>query len=208
MRSGKIFAALAVSLALLTGCGPKHPAVAAASPPAEAPSLPPQRMASLISPVPPPFPTTAKLIVKLDTTAPPEVRTEVAASEPRHTPKHHAKLAQDTTAEKNSVSSLSPSETTQVATAQPPESSKIGQLSAANPDSNAADRHSLSGKIDAVENGLNGIKRPLSSDEQKTAGLIRSYITRARDALKSDDIDGATILSNKASQLLEELTKQ
>jgi len=85
--------------------------------------------------------------------------------------------------------------------------SKLGQLSPPNNSSNAADRQALSGKIDAVENGLNGIKRPFSSDEQKTATLIRSYITRARDALKADDIDGATTLGNKASQLLEELTK-
>jgi hypothetical protein len=208
MRSGKIFAALAVSLALLTGCGPQHPTTAAVSPPVEAPSLPPQRMVALIPAVPPPFPATARLTVKLDTTAPPEVKPTVATTETHHPPKRHTKPAADTAAsEKNPASTLSPSQTTQEATAQPPEMSKLGQLSPPNNSSNAADRQALSGKIDAVENGLNGIKRPFSSDEQKTATLIRSYITRARDALKADDIDGATTLGNKASQLLEELTK-
>jgi tRNA C32,U32 (ribose-2'-O)-methylase TrmJ len=86
--------------------------------------------------------------------------------------------------------------------------SKIGQLSTANDSSDTADRHEMSGKIDNTENGLNAIKRPLSADEQKTVALIRSYITRARDALKADDLDGAKILRDKAQQLLEELTKQ
>jgi hypothetical protein len=84
----------------------------------------------------------------------------------------------------------------------------IGQLSTANDNSNTADRHGISTQIDSTENGLNAIKRSLSSDEQKTAALIRTYITRARDALKADDLDGAHNLSLKAQQLLQELTKQ
>jgi hypothetical protein len=63
-------------------------------------------------------------------------------------------------------------------------------------------------QIDGTETGLNAIKRPLSTDEQKTATLIRTYITRARDALNADDLDGANTLSTKAHQLLLELTKQ
>jgi tRNA C32,U32 (ribose-2'-O)-methylase TrmJ len=85
--------------------------------------------------------------------------------------------------------------------------SPIGQLSTANDNSNTADRRAISDLIDSTESGLNAIKRPLSSDEQKTATLIRTYITRARDALKADDLDGARTLANKAHQLLGELTK-
>ena len=54
---------------------------------------------------------------------------------------------------------------------------------------------------------MNAIKRPLNGDEQKTVTLIRTYITRARDALKVDDVDGANNLSTKAQQLLQELMK-
>jgi hypothetical protein len=84
---------------------------------------------------------------------------------------------------------------------------KLGQLSTDNANSNTADRHAIAAQIDSDESALNGIKRPLSSDEQKTAALIRTHITRARDALKVDDLDGAKTLSTKAHQLLEELTK-
>jgi hypothetical protein len=85
--------------------------------------------------------------------------------------------------------------------------SPIGQLSTANDNANTADRRNLSDQIDATENGLNAIKRSFTPDEQKTVALIRTYITRARDALKADDLDGSRTLSTKARQLLEELTK-
>lgn len=210
MRSGNQFAALALSLALVIGCAQKPPQ-AAVPVVAQAPSLPPQRMAALIPPVPPPFPVVDKLMVKLDTTAPPETRTEVATTEPHRSNKHrNTRSIQEppaSEAAKNSTSQ-SAAQTTQAATARPPEMTKIGQLSPPNDNSNTADRHAISTQIDATENGLNSIKRSLSSDEQKTAVLIRTYITRARDALKGDDLDGANNLSNKAHQLLEELTKQ
>jgi outer membrane biosynthesis protein TonB len=196
-------------LALLTGCGPKQPKTAVPQE-AQAPSLPPSRMAALVPPVPPPFPVTARRAVKLDTTAPPEIKTEVANTEPRHPPKHHSKPPQEPAQAENpktTGASQSPAQTTAQVTQQPGEKTAIGQLSADNANSNTADRHSISTQIDSTENGLNGIKRPLSGDEQKTAVLIRSYITRARDALKADDLDGAKILSDKAKQLLEELTK-
>ena len=207
MRSGIRYAALALLLALLTGCGPKPPRTVVSSA-AQAPSLPPSRMVAMLPPVPPALPPAARPTIKLDTTAPAEPRPEVAAAPTHHSTNHHPRPVPDEAPKTATIApSQTPAQTTQNATAQPPEMTPIGPLSAANPDSNAADRHSLSGKIDAVENGVNGIKRPLSSDEQKTVALIRSYITRARDALKADDIDGATTLSNKASQLLQELTK-
>jgi hypothetical protein len=165
-------------------------------------------MVALIPPVPPAMPVTRRP-VKLDTTAPPETNTETASEQPLKPSKHPSKPAQETAQEtaKPAAQGSSPP-AGQVASAQPSEMSKIGQLSTANDSSDTADRHEMSGKIDNTENGLNAIKRPLSADEQKTVALIRSYITRARDALKADDLDGAKILRDKAQQLLEELTKQ
>ena len=87
---------------------------------------------------------------------------------------------------------------------QPSDKTPLGQLSTAN---DPVGHQAISEQIDATENGLNAIKRPLSSDEQKTVTLIRQYITRARDLLNADDLDGANTLSSKAKQLLQELTK-
>jgi hypothetical protein len=196
-----------MSLALLTGCGPKQPKTAVPQE-AQAPSLPPARMVALIPQVPPPFPVTARQAVKLDTTAPPEIKTEVASTEPRHSTKHHPKPTQETAqAETPKAPGPSQSSPPPAPPTQPGEMTKIGQLSTDNANSNTADRHAISTQIDSTESGLNAIKRPLSSDEQKTATLIRTYITRARDALKADDLDGANTLSTKAKQLLEELPK-
>jgi hypothetical protein len=204
MSSGKACAALALSLALLSGCGPKKP-VAVVSPPAPVPQLPPSRMAAALPAVPPPFPVVAQRTVKLDTTVPPEPKPEVATTQPHKPPKRHTRPAAEdaSRASPGSSQNVAPP---QVATAEPSDQTSIGQLSTPN-DVNAAGRQQISGQIDATENGLNAIKRPLSADEQKTVTLIRQYITRARDALKVDDLDGAGILSSKAKQLLQELTK-
>jgi hypothetical protein len=210
MRSGKSIAALALLLVLLTGCGPKQP-MTVLSPAAEAPPLPPEQMVALLSPMPPPMPAIKRPLVKLDTTAPPETKTETANSQPRRPTKHHNRStgAQETADAAKAVQNTTPSTTqnAQAANVQPPEMSPIGQISVANDNSNTADRHAISDLIDSTESGLNAIKRPLSADEQKTAALIRTYITRARDALKADDLDGARTLSTKAHQLLGELTK-
>jgi len=206
MRSGKTTAALALLLALATGCG-SRPLQTSAPQAAQAPSLPPAQMVALIPPVPPAMPVTRRP-VKLDTTAPPETNTETASEQPLKPSKHHSKPAETAQETAKPAAQGSSPPAGQVASAQPSEMSKIGQLSTANDSSDTADRHEMSGKIDNTENGLNAIKRPLSADEQKTVALIRSYITRARDALKADDLDGAKILRDKAQQLLEELTKQ
>ena len=210
MRSGKRIAALALLLPLLTGCGPKQP-MTAVSPAADAPALPPEQMVALLSAMPPPMPALRRPLVKLDTTAPPETKVETASSQPHRSTKHHNRPtgAQEAADAAKAAQNTTPSTTqnSQAANVQPPEMSPIGQLSTANDNSNTADRRAISDLIDSTESGLNAIKRPLSSDEQKTATLIRTYITRARDALKADDLDGARTLANKAHQLLGELTK-
>jgi hypothetical protein len=168
-------------------------------------------MVALLSAMPPPMPAIRRPLVKLDTTAPPETKVETASSQPHRSTKHHNRPtgAQEAADAAKAAQNTTPSTTqnSQAANVQPPEMSPIGQLSTANDNSNTADRRAISDLIDSTESGLNAIKRPLSSDEQKTATLIRTYITRARDALKADDLDGARTLANKAHQLLGELTK-
>ena len=183
MRSGKSIAALAVLLALLTGCGPKEP-VTTVSPAAQAPPLPPERMVALLSPMPPPLPAVTRPLIKLDTNAPAETKIETASSEPHRSTKHHNRPAgtPETADVPKTAQGATPPTTqnSQAANVQPPEMSPIGQLSTANDNSNTADRRTISDLIDSTENGLNAIKRPLNADEQKTATLIRTYITRAR----------------------------
>ncbi len=154
------------------------------------------------------MPVANRPLIKLDTTAPPETKIETASSEPRKPPKHHAKpISAQEAAEAAKAAQTPAASNTQAQNIQPPEMSPIGQLSTANDNSNTADRQKISSDIDSTENGLNAIKRSFSSDEQKTVALIRTYITRARDALKADDLEGARNMSSKAHQLLQELTK-
>jgi hypothetical protein len=211
MSSGKAITALSFSLALLTGCGlrPHKAAPPAAS---QAPSVTPTQMAQLISPVPPLLPVVwERPIIKLDTNAPPEPKVQ-AAVVPPHPPSHrHSKtLPQELAQPESKPSTPASTEVAQnapAAASQPSEMSPIGQLSTANDTSNTADRNTIVKQIDDTENSLNAIKRSLNSEEQKTVIQIRTYITRARDALKNDDLDGARTTSTKAHVLLLELTQ-
>ncbi|MGA8530620.1 MAG: hypothetical protein WB622_12960 [Acidobacteriaceae bacterium] len=212
MSSGRRIAAPALWLVLLTGCAARQPR-AVAPPVAQIPSLPPARMAELVSPWPPDFPPVKDSPVKLDTTTPPEPTEEAGVVEPRHTPHRRTKPSEDAAQQETPKATAPappqvPAQSAAVAAAQPSEESPIGQLSTANDTSNTGDRHAISEQIDSTENGVNAVKRALTSDEQKTVAQIRIYISKARDALKADDLDAARTLSNKAHQLLEQLTKE
>jgi outer membrane biosynthesis protein TonB len=216
MRSASKIAALALLVVFVLGCGRKTRRVVP-PPVAQAPSLPPGQMADSIPPVPPHVTADNNPpVVKLDT-VPPE--TETAANPaPRHRPtKHRSKSAAPETAQQPAAKApaspqpqpQSPTSDTEVATGkQPSEDSPIGQLSTSNDSANTADRHTLVDLINSIETGLNAIRRPLNSEEQKTATQVRTFITRAREALKVDDLDGAHTLATKAHLLLQELTKE
>lgn len=156
--------------------------------------------------MPPYVPTT----ILLDTSVPPEE----AGAHAHRSSRHRSRPANTETAQQEAKPAAqpapapNPSAPTQEAVIAPSDMSPIGQLSTANDNANAGDRHDIVNQINSTENDLNAIKRPLNSDEQKTAALIRTYIQHARDALKADDLDGAHTLANKAHQLLEELQKQ
>jgi hypothetical protein len=146
--------------------------------------------------------------VMLDTSAPPEPAPTVAETHPKR-PRRHPRTSETAQQEtpKPAAQPATPAATEEAANTQPPESSPIGQLSTAGGDSNTADRQQLLEQINGLENTLNGIHRSLDSEEQKTAALTRTFIARARDALKTDDLDGARGYYTKAKILLQELTK-
>jgi len=71
-----------------------------------------------------------------------------------------------------------------------------------------ADRNAIGKQIDETENALHAIRCPLSAEEQKTVAQIRTYITRAREGLQYDDLDGGRTLSTKAHVLLLDLIRR
>jgi outer membrane biosynthesis protein TonB len=82
--------------------------------------------------------------------------------------------------------------------------SAIGQLSSGDPSNH---RQETEDSLVSIEKTLNGINRPLSDAEQKTADHIREFLKEAREALTSGDVDGAYNLAAKAKVLLQELTQ-
>jgi len=85
-----------------------------------------------------------------------------------------------------------------------PEVSAIGQLSTGDP---VSYRQQTEQSIASIERELNGINRPLSDSNQKTADQIREFLKQARAALASGDVDGARTLAAKAQVLLAALTQ-
>jgi hypothetical protein len=90
---------------------------------------------------------------------------------------------------------------------EPAAASPIGQLSTGDVADQAQARKDTVDLITSTENGLNGIKRTLSSQEQETANQIRTFLKNAKQALSNDDLDGAHTLATKAKVLLDELNK-
>jgi len=164
--------------------------------------------------------TSAPVVASTDTPAPPPPEPPQKKPASNHKPKPAASKPAtppgSTPAEGNDATAAAPSESapaqtnsaTEMATAgEPAASSPIGQLSTAGTTDPAQTREKASDLITSTENGLNGIKRTLNSQEQETAGEIKTFLLKARKALANDDVDGATTLATKARVLLDELTK-
>jgi hypothetical protein len=157
---------------------------------------PVQPLAAPIVDNPPPPPSTATVsLPSLVATIPTEpVRN--APTPPRSQPKHHKSKPNNTPP---------PAAVQEAANPAPnPAVSAIGQLSSGDPVIYRQETESL---IASTEHGLNGITRPLSDAEQKTADQIRDFLKQARAALVSGDVDGAHTLAAKAKVLLNELTQ-
>jgi hypothetical protein len=85
--------------------------------------------------------------------------------------------------------------------------SPIGQLTTGDSASEEKTKHETADLIAETQQGLNGIKRSLSTDEKVTAAQIRTFLKQAQQALDNGDTDGAHLLATKAKLLLDELTK-
>lgn len=138
--------------------------------------------------------TTPKTQPAQNTTPPPKPQEKPA----RHPPRH-PKTTTDTTVKQPE----------QVAAATPPapsEVSAIGQLSLS-PGNSSDMKSETEQSIASTEHGLKDITRPLSDQEQKTAGQIREFLKQAHTALTAGDVDGAHTLALKAKVLLTEIAQ-
>jgi hypothetical protein len=85
--------------------------------------------------------------------------------------------------------------------------SPIGQLTTGDSASGEKSKHETADLISETQQGLNGIKRSLSTEEKATVAQIRNYLKQAQQALDTGDTFGANLLATKAKTLLDELTK-
>ncbi|HKR26202.1 MAG TPA: hypothetical protein VJS11_02065 [Acidobacteriaceae bacterium] len=209
MSSGWKIAPPALLLVLMAGCnylphrGPQ-PVPEAAT----APSRPVSEMAQLMPPMPNLPPVTDERQIRLDASIPPTAPPPAPEERPKHVRRHTRAVTTEPAQEATkSTPPASATPSTDVASnAQPSDVSPLGQI-APNSNANTADRQQLTDQINATEKSLTDLHRSLNSEEHKTAELIRVYITKARQALKTDDLDGARNYSTKAKILLDELTK-
>jgi hypothetical protein len=160
---------------------------------------PPVAAADKPAPTHPELPTSA-------TTIPSEPLVSDAGAiveEPVKPPVRHRRPVSKTTQE--AADSVPPtSGATQQASTGSPGVSAIGQLTSG--DLSDLRRETMD-SIAATERGLNGLGRSLSGQEQKTATQIRDFLKKAKEALKSGDVDGAYTLAAKAKVLLSELSR-
>lgn len=96
---------------------------------------------------------------------------------------------------------------TQQASAAVGTGSPIGQLTTGDSAVGERTKHETADLIGETQQGLNGIKRSLSTEEKVTAAQIRAFLKQAQQALENGDADGAHTLATKAKLLLDELTK-
>jgi hypothetical protein len=200
MKAASRTAVLIVLSVSLSGC--ENKAKTAPPPEAQAPVLPPSKMVHL--PTLPALPPPPLREVALET-PPPENPEPVHPHKTTHRKPSPAKPATPT----DVAAQPAQSPPTQVANSSASaEVSPIGQLSSSGEGTTSQGRQQIERLISDTENGLGNIKRGLSSDEQLTSTQIKTFLTKAKEALADNDLDGAQTLANKAKVLLEELTKK
>jgi hypothetical protein len=217
MRAAKLRSLCVLTVILCTGCSHKTPAT-----PQQAQAPPLQTGKGTLTP-----PKTTQQAEKTDTPLASPLPPPSAQSVPLPPPpppkkvRHHVKTPKpaDTPPAPATAPAASPQSGSAVAgptTAQAPpqqmgaavaNTSAIGQLTTGDSALGERTKHEAADLIGATQQGLGGIKRPLSNDEKATAAQIHNYLKQAQQALDNGDADGAHLLATKAKVLLDELTK-
>jgi hypothetical protein len=212
MRALGIRPSVALLVLLCTGC----PFRKASPPPqAQAPPLqtgngtlnPPkttQQAEKTTSPLASPLPPPSTQSVPLPPPPPPKkVRHRVKTPKPVE-PGQTAAASQSSPAGPQAAQATVPQ---QAGTDHPAAASPIGQLTTGDSAMGERTKHETADLIGETQQGLNGIKRGLSTEEKVTAAQIRTFLKQAQQALDSGDTDGGHTLATKAKLLLDELTK-
>jgi hypothetical protein len=144
-------------------------------------------------PLPPPAPKKVRHKVKTPAAKPPETAQAPAAGG----------ASQSSSSGSQASAQATPPETPAIVGTPSP----IGQLTTGDSATGEKAMRETADLIGETEQGLNAIKRALSTEEKVTATQIRTYLKQAQQALGTGDMDGAHTLATKAKLLLDELTK-
>jgi len=194
MNSAGKVAALILLTAFVTGC--RHKTKATPPPAAQAPVLPVSQSAKNMPPpkLPPPE------LPKVEHPAPATKTPPPKPHKPAHHKVKHTEVPAEPAPAKNQGTEVA-------ANGAGNDITPIGQITEAGGSTDTPRRNQILDEINSTEKGLNDIKRPLSAEEQTTATQIRTFLTKAKDALNQEDLDAAQTLVTKAKVLLDELTK-
>ncbi len=223
MNSASKHAVIALLALFIAGCAPKNVTTAAPPPQAQAPDISAGKAGAMYPPpltqsqtqTEPAEPAPAPVVAKTEPApAPPPPPPATTKKTTRKSKPSAAKPAGDTgsatgtNAENGSSPGAASTDSTEVAAnAEPTASSPIGQLTPADTPEQVQKGKDTNDLIAKTEDGLNSIKRPLSTQEQETANEIKAFLNKAKTALINQDFDGAYILATKAKVLLDELNK-
>jgi outer membrane biosynthesis protein TonB len=216
MNSARKYAIAGLLTFVMAGCAEKKTSVA---PPAQA-QAPAKDVGQAGAMYPPPLMTgqTADdkanapppTVAKTDTPPPPPPpQPDAKKPAPAKKPKA-AKPSNPTTAE--GTGDTTPAQTQAAnelaaASSEPAAASPIGELSTGGAAGQSETHKGTLDLINNTENGVNAIKRSLTSQEQETVLQIKTFVSKARAAFDNDDFDGAQTLATKAKLLLDELNK-
>jgi hypothetical protein len=214
MKGANLCASLVLLALSTTGCSHKN-----ASPPQQAQAPPLQTGKGTLSPpettqpqeksetpLASPLPPASSQSVPLPPPTPKKVRHPKKAP-PKSTDTTQTAAATSGSAPAASGSTTTAPASTRTVSASGVPGSPIGQLTTGDSALGERTKHETADLIGGTQQGLNGIKRSLSTDEQTTATQIRTFLRQAQQALDSGDTDGAHTLATKAKLLLDELTK-
>jgi outer membrane biosynthesis protein TonB len=217
MRALNLCSSLALLAALCTGCHRNSsPPAQAQAPPLQtgkgtlSPPKTSQQAEKTDTPLASPLPQPSAQSVPLPPPPPPKkVRHKVKPppAKPADTAQTPAATTPGSTAAPEATTTPAESTAPQQQAAAATAASPIGQLTTGDSALGEKTKRETSDLINETQQGLNGIKRSLSTDEKTVAAQIRNYLKQAQQALDNGDTDGAHGLATKAKLLLDELTK-
>lgn len=192
MKKSLVAAAGFSLLVVMTGC--RHPKAIVATPPPPPPppvihhSAKPHATLADMPDIPMPAPPNVVLGGAVEPV--PSGHEEVRHSRPKPAPVNDAKQDAQRAA---------------AAGEEPPTTTPIGQLSAAPNTQGLPSSKSIGSEIQWIQQQLKNIHHALNPKQQRTETQIRTFLTKATNALQSGDLDGAHTLTVKARVLLSEI---